>query len=575
MSNIKVLSAQTVNQIAAGEVIERPASVVKELVENSLDAGADEIYIEVEEGGKDRILVKDNGAGMNKEEVELAFKKHATSKINDIEDLDDLDSLGFRGEALPSIAAVSKVKAKTKRKDELEGVEIDIHGGEIQSLDTVGCPVGTLIEVNDLFYNTPARRKYLNKTNTELAHITDIVTRNALSKPEVQFTLVHNGNEIFFVPKAESKLENIKSIYGIDIAKKMVHMDHESDHLSIDGFLSKPEVTRSNRKHIYTYVNGRFVENSLLKDSVMEGYTTLLPTRRYPITVIDLSISGDNIDVNVHPTKTKIRFQEKEKVKKEAAKAVKTTLLEHDLVPSPDEDVKDVKDDGYEEKQRKTDLEERHEGDAGNIYSQSKLGLKEKVDVQESKLAEMKILGVFKDSYILAETPDGLSIIDQHAAHERINYERLKMKYDDKIGSQDLLSPKTIEVKPREAALIKANKKLLENLGFKLESFGKSTFRLRGIPVVLGEIQEEEMIHSVLDELFDLKNSSLEERKEELIKYMACRSSVMAGDSLSLTRAKEIIQELGKTDIPYTCPHGRPTIINFSIKKMDKMFKRT
>lgn len=574
MSSIKVLSPQTVNQIAAGEVIERPASVVKELIENSLDAGADEIYIEVEDGGKDRILVKDNGVGMNKEEVKLAFEKHATSKINDIEDLDDLNSLGFRGEALPSIAAVSKLDAQTKGKDEIEGVEVSIHGGEIQNLETVGCPVGTRIEVNELFYNTPARRKYLNKTNTELAHITDVVTRNALSKSDVQFTLVHNGNEIFFVPKAESKLENIKSIYGIDIAKKMVGVDHESEYLSVKGFLSKPEVTRSNRKHIYTYVNGRFVENSLLKDSVTDGYKTLLPTKRYPITVIDISISGDNIDVNVHPTKTKIRFQDEEKVKDEVTDAVRTALLEQDLVPSPDKEI-----DGYsypsEEGEIKDDSDEKKERSTGSIYSQSRLGIKEEVKVKESKLDEMKILGVIKDSYILTETPEGFSIIDQHAAHERINYERLKEKYEDEIRSQDLLSPKTLEVKPREAALIKANEELLKKLGFKLESFGKSTFRLRGVPVVLGEVQEEKIIHSILDELFDLKNSSLEDRKEELIKYMACRSSVMAGDSLSLTRAKEIIQRLGRTDIPYTCPHGRPTIINFSIKKLDKMFKRT
>ena len=569
MSRIKKLSSQTVNQIAAGEVIERPASVVKELIENSLDAGADEIYIEVENGGKDRILVRDNGSGMSKEEVELAFKKHATSKINDIDDLDDLSSLGFRGEALPSIAAISKVEAKTKQKKDLEGVKIIIHGDEIQSVDTVGCPVGTSIEVKDLFYNTPARRKYLNKTNTELAHITNIVTRNALSKPDVQFTLNHNGNEIFFVPKAKSKLQNIKSIYGVDIAKKMVHINHKSDYITIDGFLSKPEVTRSNRKHIYTYVNGRFVENALLKDSVMEGYKTLLPTKRYPITVIDLRIPGNDIDVNVHPTKTKIRFQNEEKVKKEVADAVRTSLLEHDLVPTPEKEVEKVL----------KEQEQKHSDDVVHSdsfsQSQSTLDLKEEVDVEASKLPEMKIIGIFKDSYILAETPDGLSMIDQHAAHERINYERLMNKYEKDIGSQNLLSPKTIEVKPRESALIKANKDLLEKLGFKIESFGKSTFRIRTIPVVLGEIQEEEIIYSILDELADLKNSSLEDRKEELIKYMACRSSVMAGDNLSLTRSKEIIQELSKTENPYTCPHGRPTIINYTTKELDKMFKRT
>ncbi|MFW6305395.1 MAG: DNA mismatch repair endonuclease MutL, partial [Candidatus Saliniplasma sp.] len=475
MSKIKVLSAQTINQIAAGEVIERPASVVKELVENSLDSDADEIYIEVENGGKDRILVKDNGTGMGKQEVELAFEKHATSKINNIHDLDSLDSLGFRGEALPSIAAVSKVKAQTKMKDELEGVQIKINGGEIESMDTVGCPVGTLIEVNDLFYNTPARRKYLKKTNTELAHITEIVTRNALSKPEVQFTLVHNGNELFFVPKSESKLENIKSIYGLDVAKKMIELAHGDDHLSVDGFISKPEVTRSKRKHIYTYVNGRYVENSLLKDSVMEGYKTLLPKKRYPITVIDIHIPGDNIDVNVHPTKTKIRFEDEEGVKNGIAKTVKRALLEHDLVPSPDKDVKDLKQDQKEN----SGVSGEGYDTSNNMFPQSRLGVGEEVEVQESKLSKMKILDILKDSYILAETPEGLALIDQHAAHERINYERLKEKYEDSLGTQDLLSPKTIEVKPREADLIKANKELLEKLGFKLESFGKSTFRLR------------------------------------------------------------------------------------------------
>jgi len=572
MSRIHKLSSQTVNQIAAGEVIERPASVVKELIENSLDAGADDILVEIERGGKDRILVKDNGCGMNKEEVELAFEKHATSKIHEIEDLDDLESLGFRGEALPSIAAVSKVRCVTKREDELEGVETKIHGGNVKELNTKGSPTGTLIEVNDLFYNTPARRKYLKKTNTELAHVTDVVTKNALSKPEVRFKLIHNGNELFFAPKSDSILENIKAIYGTQVAKKMFLVDYESEGMYIEGFVSKPEVTRASRKHMYTYVNDRFIENNLLRDGLMEGYKTLLPKRRYPITVLNISIPGEEIDVNVHPTKTKIRFKDEEKVKRIVFEGVRKSLLDNDLIPTPKKDVNEVK--PKEEKNSKT-TEGNGVASITDAYSQTRLGIKEAVDVSGSKLPKMRIMDIIKDSYILAEVPDGFVIIDQHAAHERVNYERLKDKYEEKIGCQDLLSPKTMDLKPREAALIKANEELLERLGFKIEPFGKTTFRLTGVPVVLGELQGDEIIHSILDELLELRNSSLEERKEELIKYMACRSSVMAGDNISPTRAKRLLDELGRTEIPYTCPHGRPTIINFSEKELEKMFKRT
>ncbi|MFW5953113.1 MAG: DNA mismatch repair endonuclease MutL [Candidatus Natronoplasma sp.] len=569
MGKINILSKKTVNQIAAGEVIERPASVVKELIENSLDAGANEISVEVDEGGKERIKVKDDGFGMTRDEVELAFQKHATSKIEEIEDLDDLSSLGFRGEALPSIAAVSKVTTLTKPEDQLEGTKIVLHGGEVKKMEEAGCAVGTSIEVKDLFYNTPARKKYLKKTNTELSHISEVVTRNAIANPEVEFSLKHNGNELTFVPKSSSMLENIKSIYGVEIAKKMIEVEKELEYFTLKGYVSKPEITRSNRKHIFTYVNSRYVKNNVLKDGIVDGYETLLKKGRYPLAFLDINIDPAKIDVNVHPTKTKIRFLEAEKVRERIARAVNEALLEEDLIPdrSAESKMEDLVN-GSDEKKSVDDAKESKD-------RQSRLELEEKKEVKESKLSHMSIVGILKDSYIVVETPSGMAIVDQHAAHERINYEELKDKAKGDLESQKLVSPKTIELKPEEAALLRANEELLEGLGFKIDHFGKTTFRIRAIPVIFGEVQEKEVLHSILDEIGDWSTNSLEDRREEMIKYMACHDSVTAGDKLSITSAKRLLEDLGEVKNPYTCPHGRPTIVSFAEKEIEKWFKRT
>ncbi|MEF8873401.1 MAG: DNA mismatch repair endonuclease MutL [Candidatus Thermoplasmatota archaeon] len=567
MSRIQILSEDTVNQIAAGEVIERPASVVKELIENSLDAGADEIDVKVEEGGKKKIEVKDNGTGMTTEEVKLAFKKHATSKIEDIEDLDDLSSLGFRGEALPSIAAVSKVTALTKAEDQLEGTKFVIHGGDVVEVEEAGCAEGTTIRVKDLFYNTPARKKYLKKTNTELAHVSEVVTRNAIAEPGVQFSLTHEGRELTFVPKSGSMLENVKAIYGKEVAKKMVKVKSEEEGLTIDGYVSKPDINRSNRRHIFTYVNSRYVKNNILKKGITNGYGTLLKKGRYPLAFLNLEIDPEKIDVNVHPTKTKIRFLEEEEVEEKVAEAVDSALLKEDLVPSVKEK------EGSSKEEVETEKEEKEE--RRRDLAQSQLDMEEEDEVEESKLSHMRVVGTLKDLYIVVETPSGMAVVDQHAAHERINYEALKKKIDDKIDSQKLVSPKTVELQPKEAAILRANEELLSKLGFELDHFGKTTFRIRGVPVIFQEIQEKEILHSVLDELMERKGTSLEERREEMVKYMACHDSVTAGDKLSITKARDLLEELGTTENPYTCPHGRPTIVSFTENEMKKWFKRT
>ncbi|MFP4001061.1 MAG: DNA mismatch repair endonuclease MutL [Thermoplasmata archaeon] len=569
MSRIKILSENTVNQIAAGEVIERPASVVKELVENSLDAGADEISVEVEDGGKKRIKVKDNGHGMTREEIELAFKKHATSKIEDIEDLNDLSSLGFRGEALPSIAAVSQVTALTKTEDQLEGTRIELEGGEIENIEETGCAVGTSIEVRDLFFNTPARKKYLKKTNTELSHVSEVVTRNAIANPEVEFSLMHNGKELTFVPKSSSMLENIKSIYGVEVAKRMVEVEKELEDFSMKGYVSKPEITRSNRKHIFTYVNSRYVKNNVLKDGIVDGFGTLLKKGRYPLAFLDIKIDPSKIDVNVHPTKTKIRFLEAGKIRERIAEGINDALLEEDLIP--EKSGESTAEDGIE---RSAD-EEASEEERGSKGKQSRLEMEEEGEVKESKLSHMNVVGILKDSYIIVETPSGMAVVDQHAAHERINYEDIKDRVKEDMDSQKLVSPKTVELNPKESALLRANEELLENLGFEIDHFGKTTFRIRGLPVIFGEVQEKEILHSVLEELGDKKDNSLEERREEMVKYMACHDSVTAGDKLSITSAKQLLEELGKTENPFTCPHGRPTIVSFSEREIKKWFKRT
>lgn len=560
--DIKVLSKDTVNQIAAGEVIERPASVVKELIENSIDAGADEIIVEVGEGGKKYVNIRDNGKGISKDAVELAFKKHATSKIESIDDLNDLRSLGFRGEGLSSIASVAKVRLVTKTVDTMEGTEYVIHGGKVKKHGSIGCPQGTSVEVEELFFNTPARKKYLKRTGTEFAHISEVVTRYALAYPDIKFVLLHNDNEILFAPKTGSVVENVKHVYGVDIARKMLAIDTVDDQVSIKGVLGKPEITRSTRDHIYTYVNNRYVNNTLLKDAVMEGYGTLMPKKRYPIVVLNIDISGSEIDVNVHPTKIKIRFLNEEAVKEEVARGVRYALLGEDLVPTPEP--------------RVTEPSEERVPDIKEISTrQERLLLSETEDVPESKLEEMRVIGIVGDSYIVVETSEGMAIIDQHAAHERINYERIKTGSEEQRQSQRLVSPINIELRAREAAVLRANEELLKGLGFRIEPFGRTTFRITGLPVILGELQGSDIIHSVLDELMAMKGSSLDNRREEMIRYMACHSSVTAGDLLSVSTARELLVELGRTKNPYTCPHGRPTIIKFSRGEMDKWFKRT
>ncbi len=565
MGKIKILSPHTVNQIAAGEVIERPASVVKELIENSLDAGASEIHVDIEGAGKDMIRVKDDGTGMDREELSLAFKKHATSKIYDIDDLEDLTTLGFRGEALPSIASVSRVKTISKKEENLEGTLLEIHGGKEITLESVGAPGGTVIEVRDLFFNTPARRRYLKKDSTELSHISEVVTRYSLINPDVEFRLTHNGNELIFVPKASSTLENIKYIYGKDIARKMIKIKDDGDVLGVIGFTTKPEVTRASRDHIYTFVNGRFVKNGILKDAVVEGYGTLLPKKRYPISVLNLIVDRNEIDVNVHPTKIEIRFERGSEVKQDISDIVSGSLLKHDLVPEPTPQ--------QQETEEKSEVEE--DVKENMLTQQSKLGMKEERKVSTSRFKDMKVIGVIKKSYIVVETKDGMALIDQHAAHERINYERLKSEYTDKNFSQELMSPITVEVQPREAALLKANDALLSTLGLNIEPFGRTTFRLTSLPVILGELQPEDVFYSILDQLSEFKGKPLEDRREELICYMACHSSFTAGDDLSITTARYLIDKLGQTENPFTCPHGRPTIVRFEEKEMEKWFKRT
>ncbi len=560
MGKLRILSKKTVNQIAAGEVIERPASVVKELIENSIDADADEIHVDVERAGKELIRVSDNGVGMDEDELELAFKKHATSKIDDIYDLKDLRTLGFRGEALSSISSVSRVKATSKTKKSLEGNVIEIHGDEKISMEKRGSPEGTIIEVRDLFYNTPARRNYLKKDSTELSHISEVVTRYSLINADIEFKLTHDGKELLFVPKTNSVLENIKFIYGKEIARKTVRVK-KADDMVIMGYTTKPEITRASRDHIYTYVNSRYVRNKELKDAIVKGYGTLLPKHRYPITVIDLLIDPDEIDVNVHPTKIKIRFAKEKDVKEDISDCISETLLSHDLIPQPKEKTSSEK--------KKDEVQEIEKS-----FEQSRIYIEDDDEIYESSLPYMRVLGIIKDTYIIVETNEGMAVVDQHAAHERINYEKFKKQYHQGIKTQDLMSPITVEVNPKEAALLKANKKLLEELGMKIEPFGRTTFRLSSLPVLMGELQPKDILLSVIDQLFDFKGKPLEERREELIRYMACHSSVTAGDLLSTSSAKRILSQLGLTRNPYTCPHGRPIIVRFEENEINKWFKR-
>ncbi|MDD5614686.1 MAG: DNA mismatch repair endonuclease MutL [Candidatus Methanoperedens sp.] len=572
MSSIHILDEATVNKIAAGEVIERPASVAKELIENSIDAGATDIKIEVQRGGKKLIRVTDNGCGMDREDAALSFVKHSTSKIHRIEDIENVLTMGFRGEALSSICAVAKVELVTKSREGLAGTKVVLHGGKLIGISDTGAPDGTSITVEDLFFNTPARKKYMRSDSTELAHIVDIVTKNALGNNNVSFTMLHNENTLIRSP-ASMLLETIIHIYGQEVAREMLQVNFSSRFATITGVISKPAISRGTMDAQSFYINSRNVTSRALSFALRKGYGTLLPQKRFPIAVLKISVDTAEVDVNVHPTKSQVRLSHEWEIAQALTMAVNDALANKELAPQ----VKTTQSLLYEKIESPTIIKEEGSRfrtpvkDTQKRLRRTEPGIGEIVNAEKP---HVKILGQVDALYVVAETKDGLMIIDQHAAHERILFEQVR---DSKrTDSQELIIPINLDLDPKEKVLMKECKPYLEEFGFQISEFGPDSFAIAAIPRVLGNLEDPGLVHDIIIDI--LSEGKIRDETgifDRVTKSIACRGAIKAGADCTSEQMERLIEQLFMTGNPYTCPHGRPTMVSFNREALDKLFKRS
>jgi DNA mismatch repair protein MutL len=583
MTKIRVLDPDTVNQIAAGEVVERPASVVKELMENAIDAGATSILLDVatDMAGVAKIRVTDNGEGMTAEEAVLAFHPHATSKIRDIDDLSAIRTLGFRGEALASIAAVAEVTMITRSRGggALAGTRVVVRGGEVVEKSEVGAPEGTTIAVERLFYNTPARRKFLKSRNTELAHIYAVVESLALAHGEVAFRVVHNGRERMATQRSGGALTTIAGLYGAELARSLIPVEGRLPFLRIGGYISRPTESRGSPSQISVSINGRSISSRPIAAAVREGYGTLLPKDRYPVAFIELSIDTNLVDVNVHPTKREVRLSREREITGAVAAAVEEALAGHDLAretPAAPVQQQQFVPGGAEPTPPPV-------AETGASYTPGhrELTLSDKqlrrteTEGEENLLPPMEPIGQVAATYIVAEGADGtLYLIDQHAAHERILYDQVAEQRDREAGVQELIAPVILSLPPKEAAALRDAIPLLADGGFTVEEFGRDTFAVRAVPAALGVVEDPGEIRETIADLLDDNPRTTPDRRETVTCIVACRGAVKAGARLTPEQQKRLLEQLARTKTPWTCPHGRPTVMAFDKRRLDLMFRR-
>lgn len=610
MPKIRILDSDTANKIAAGEVIERPLSVVKELVENALDAGADRIVIDIKDGGKTTITVSDNGCGMEPPDAEKAFLRHATSKISRAEDLFSISTLGFRGEALPSIAAVAKVTLLTRTPNSDVGVKIVVEGGTVVENEPIGCPVGTKVVVQDLFYNTPARKKHLKSAAAEAALISDMVSRLALSRPHVAMKLTSQNRVLVESPGTGKLLDAIAAVNGIQVARKMIPVEGEMPGIHLSGYVSKPELNRASRTHQTILINGRYVKSKMISDAIKDGYHTLMSYNRHPLAVLAIEVMPGMVDVNVHPTKMEVRIShERELIKLITGvvqKAVRTPLSVPQIEQLSGKNTEELTTYSFAEnkpeqpasnqqvrEEKQTEIKPAsgaQEYTAENKTEQATLPLKpppvsqhtlkraveepaqqmlsEAKDVLEGqRFPELFPLAQLLPTYILAQGAGGLYIIDQHAAHERVLFERYRKQSEDEQDSQMLLVPVVLELSQQEVNVLTEHILTFRRLGFILEHFGGNTYLLRGVPAGFPPGEEGAFFFDVLDTGTDHFNDALAAK-------LACCSAIKAGQKLSHQEMQTLIGQMAELENPYTCPHGRPTMIQMSFQELAKRFKR-
>lgn len=643
MAKIQLLDQKTIDNIAAGEVIERPASVVKELVENAVDAKANAVTVEIKDGGMTLIRVTDNGIGIPKDQVKTAFLRHATSKIRSVEDLLSVSSLGFRGEALSSISAVAQVELVTKTAESFSGVSYKIYGGEEEAFDDIGAPDGTTFLVKNLFYNTPARRKFLKSATTEAGYVEQMMVHIALSHPEISFKFIHNNKNKIYTSGNGKVKDIIYHIYGRDVAGALIPLEAQNEDVKVTGFVAKPYVSRGNRNYESYFINGRYIKSSIIYKAIEEGYRTFTMKHRYPFVCLDFKIDQELLDVNVHPTKMEIRFRNGREIYELVVDAVRAALLQKDLVqdvlretpkkkelpktkevkkPEPfevnrrKEEVQKVDQQGQGvqqqvEKQRqavqqqiekpshpvkktltasessKNTKKPTYAGLNNNTQkkefpqyktdelSSNQMTLREDPVFSVQARPDRKILGQLFKTYWLIEYEDQLFIMDQHAAHEKVNYERLMKNFKEKeIYSQRLEPPMVVTVSMTEAEALTRYKDAFAGLGFTIESFGGNEYCIREVPANLYGIGERDLFMELLDAVSQENGTLDTEVIASKIATMACKMSIKGNQRVSLMEVEHLLDELMKLENPYQCPHGRPTIIKMSKYEIDKKFKR-
>lgn len=658
MAKIQLLDQKTIDNIAAGEVIERPASVVKELVENAVDANANAITVEIKDGGMTLIRVTDNGIGIPKDQVKTAFLRHATSKIRSVEDLLSVSSLGFRGEALSSISAVAQVELVTKTAESFSGVSYKIYGGEEEAFDDIGAPDGTTFLVKNLFYNTPARRKFLKSATTEAGYVEQMMVHIALSHPEISFKFIHNNKNKIYTSGNGKVKDIIYHIYGRDVAGALIPVQAQSEDVKVTGFVAKPYVSRGNRNYESYFINGRYIKSSIIYKAIEEGYRTFTMKHRYPFVCLDFKINQELLDVNVHPTKMEIRFRNGREIYELVVDTVREALLQKDLVqdvlretpkkkelpktkevkkPEPfevnrrkeetqkmDQTMKDfakmrqsqtnqqgqgvqqiekssiaansighrAKPEGMKQERLKSESSQTAKKPtyAGLNYntqkkefpqyktdelSSNQMTLREDPVFSVQARPDRKILGQLFKTYWLIEYEDQLFIMDQHAAHEKVNYERLMKNFKEKeIYSQRLEPPMVVTVSMMEAEALERYKDAFAGLGFTIESFGGNEYCIREVPANLYGIGERDLFMELLDAVSQENGTMDTEVIASKIATMACKMSIKGNQRVSLMEVEHLLDELMKLENPYQCPHGRPTIIKMSKYEIDKKFKR-
>ncbi len=592
-SKIQILPENLANQIAAGEVVERPASVVKELVENSLDASASEIFVEIEKGGKALVRVTDNGHGMRKDDAFLSLERHATSKVKSVEDLFALHTMGFRGEALPAIASVARLRLTTRSVDNESGWQIYAEGGTIRQADAVGAAPGTVVEVRNLFFNTPGRRKFLRKEETEFGHIADVVSRLALSRPDIHFRLSHNGRNYLEAYRHNRLEERVAALLGRNVASSLLSVDSDSGNGEmLVGLLGSPGISRSNTGQVYTYVNGRFVRDRVIQHAILEAYRSLLEKRRYPIAVLFIDLPPEMVDVNVHPTKHEVRFRNQQQVHDFIVSALRERLQQVSgpvAVPGglPLVEAKHVSASippvqrEYRERVQES-LSAFNEKVASAPVIPAVSTVKGEMtgwsdQAEKSVMPEgWRLIGQYLNSYMLCQIGDELVLIDQHAAHERIGFERLRSQLAaDGIESQSLLFPTVLELAHREAAVLLEHLDDFTRFGFEVEAFGGRSFTVKSVPALVVDVDVERLIRDLAAELNEIGRSGrLSDEIERVLAVLACHSMVRANQALSQSEMQRLLKDLSVIDFGSCCPHGRPVMQRLSKRDIEKLFHR-